>query len=144
MALNGRQLFLILPWFAVGLVVAALWWWQTRAPQPALTASCPDLQAGCAVQIDNRIVTLRVEGKLQVLKPFELKVVAPGARKVQVQFTMAGMDMGFNLYTLRPDGQGAFQARIVLPVCVSGRRDWVMSLEINGRRLDIPFVTELS
>lgn len=144
MALSGRQFFLVLPWLAVGLVVAALWWWQSRVPQPAQMASCPDLQAGCALQLGDRTAMVRVEGKLQVLQPFQLTVEAPGARKVQAQFTMAGMDMGFNLYTLRPDGQGVFRARIVLPVCVSGRRDWVMSLEIDGRRLDIPFVTELS
>lgn len=144
MALNVRRTFLIMPWLVVGLVVASLWWWQTRAPEPALTLNCPDLHAGCPAQLAGRAVTVRVEGKLQVLKPFQLMVAASGAGKVQAQFSMAGMDMGFNLYSLRPDAQGVFQARIVLPVCVSGRRDWVMSLEIDGRRIDIPFVTELS
>ncbi len=144
MALSTRQVFLAVPWLAIGLVVASIGWWQTRTPEPAQTAACPDLHVGCALQLDGRTVTVRVEGKLQVLKPFQLTVNAPGARKVQAQFTMASMDMGFNLYSLRPDAQGGFRARIVLPVCVSGRRDWVMSLEIDGRRIDLPFVTELS
>lgn len=144
MALSPRRLYLAMPWLAVGLVVALLAWWQTRAPEPARMVGCPDLHAGCTVQLDGARVTVRIDGRLQVLKPFQLSVVAPGARKVQARFSMADMDMGFNLYTLQPDAQGVFRARIVLPVCVSGRRDWLMSLEIDGRRIELPFVTELS
>ena len=51
--------------------------------------------------------------------------------------------MGFNLYTLHADQEGVFRGRVTLPVCVSGRRDWVMTLDIDGRRVAIPFVTEL-
>lgn len=142
MALSRRQLLLAAPWLVIGLIVALLAAWQLRAPEPARAVSCPDLQAGCALPLDG--ATVGVEGELRVLKPFQLWVKAPGARQVQAHFTMAGMDMGFNLYTLRPDADGVFRARIVLPVCVSGRRDWVMSLEIDGRRFDLPFVTELS
>ncbi|NWG87512.1 MAG: hypothetical protein HXY26_08405 [Hydrogenophilaceae bacterium] len=135
---------LVAPWLVIGLIVVLLAVWQLRTPEPARTVSCPNLQAGCALPLDGQTVTAGVEGELRVLKPFQLWVKAPGASKVQAHFTMAGMDMGFNLYTLRPDAQGVFRARIVLPVCVSGRRDWVMSLEIDGERIDLPFVTELS
>ncbi len=144
MALNRRQLFLAAPWLAIGLIVALLAFWQMRAPEPARAVQCPDLHQGCSVRLDGRDIALGVDGELRVLKPFQVWVKAPGARAVQAQFTMAGMDMGFNLYTLRPDSAGVFRARIVLPVCVSGRRDWLMSLEIDGRRIELPFVTELS
>ncbi|TCS69458.1 hypothetical protein EDC61_12019 [Sulfuritortus calidifontis] len=142
MALSRRQLLLAAPWLVIGLIVALLAAWQMRAPEPARVVSCPDLRAGCSLPLDG--ATVGVEGELRVLKPFQLWLKAPGARRVQAHFTMAGMDMGFNLYTLRPDADGVFRARIVLPVCVSGRRDWVMSLEIDGRRIELPFVTELS
>lgn len=144
MALNVRRFFLFLPWLVVGLVVATLWLWQTSEPEPAQVATCADLQVGCELHTQAGRIVVRVEGKLQVLKPFRLLVEAPGARGVHASFAMGGMDMGFNRYVLQRTAPGAFQGHIVLPVCVSGRRDWLMSLEIDGRRIDIPFVTELS
>ena len=110
------------------------------APQ---TLQCAALARGCTTRLGDREVALGITGELKVLQPFELWVRAEGARKVQARFTMEGMDMGFNLYTLRPDQKGVFRGRVTLPVCVSGRRDWVMTLEIDGRRLAVPFVTEL-
>ena len=144
MALNRRHLFLLMPWLVIGLVAAMLVTWQMNAPKPAQGVHCPDLRAGCVIALAGQRIEVGVEGELRVLKPFQVWVKAPGAGKVQARFNMADMDMGFNLYTLRPDGQGVFRARIVLPVCVSGRRDWVMSLEIDGQRFDLSFVTELS
>ncbi|MEW5893758.1 MAG: hypothetical protein AB1697_11525 [Pseudomonadota bacterium] len=143
MALN-RRLVLWAPGLVIGLIVLLLAVWSTRQSTPPQTVRCPNLAAGCSVALAGRTIELGVEGELRVLKPFQLWVKAPGARRVQAQFTMVNMDMGFNLYTLRPDAQGVFRGRIVLPVCVSGRRDWLMSLEIDGQRIEVPFVTELS
>ena len=56
---------------------------------------------------------------------------------------MAGMDTGFNLYDLRPDSAGVLRARVTLPVCVTGRRDWILTLTIDGQQMAVPFVTEL-
>jgi len=57
---------------------------------------------------------------------------------------MVDMNMGFNLYTLRPDSDGVFRAQVTLPACVSGRRDWVMTVDIDKTtRLAVPFATEL-
>jgi hypothetical protein len=105
--------------------------------------TCPNLQAGCKATLDGREVELGVAGELKVLNPFEVWLKAPGARSVQASFTMVGMDMGFNLYTLRPDAEGVFRVKATLPVCVSGRRDWILTLKIDGQALTVPFVTEL-
>ncbi|MDD4882459.1 MAG: hypothetical protein PHX10_12845 [Gallionellaceae bacterium] len=123
-------------------VVAASRFMQPREA-PALALVCPNLQAGCAARLDGRAVELGVDGELKVLSPFEVWLKAPDAKTVQASFTMVGMDMGFNLYTLRPDASGAFRARITLPVCVSGRRDLVMTLRVDGKALTVPFVTQL-
>jgi len=109
----------------------------------AVAVDCPNPQAGCSANLNGRKIELGVVGELKVLSPFEVWLKAPGAASVQASFTMEGMDMGFNLYTLRPDAEGVFRARITLPVCVSGRRDWVITLKIDGQALSVPFVTEL-
>ena len=116
---------------------------QKASDKPAQMLACPDLQAGCSTLLDDAQVTLGIDGALKVLQPFTVWLKTADADKVQASFTMEGMDMGFNLYTLKRDPDGAFRARITLPVCVSGRRNWVMTLEIDGERLAVPFVTEL-
>ncbi len=113
---------------------------RNTAPQ---VLHCTHLTGGCTIALDGRQVTVGVTGELKVLQPFELWVRAQGVRRVQASFTMEGMDMGFNRYTLRADKDGVFRGRVTLPVCVSGRRDWVMTLDIDGRLLAVPFVTEL-
>lgn len=126
----------------VGLVVYLN---QTREPKgsPPTRFECPDLAAGCTTRLAGQTVSVGIDGELKALLPFQVWVRVEGARKVQATFTMEGMDMGFNLYTLRADKEGVFRGRVTLPVCVSGRRDWVMTLDIDGRRLAVPFVTEL-
>ncbi len=126
----------------VGLVVYLD---QARQPAggPAPALHCPDLSAGCTGRVAGRTVSVGVAGELKALQPFEVWVRAGNARRVQATFTMEGMDMGFNLYTLHADKDGVFRGRVTLPVCVSGRRDWVMTLDIDGHRVAVPFVTEL-
>ncbi|MFN3594790.1 MAG: hypothetical protein ACK4TK_08925 [Thiobacillaceae bacterium] len=143
---SARSHFLRLAPLGILLLVALVVYLQPglkprdTAPQ---ALPCADLAKGCTTRLGDREVTVGVSGELKVLQPFEVWVRAGGARKVQAQFTMEGMDMGFNLYTLHADRDGVFRGRVTLPVCVSGRRDWVMTLDIDGRRLAVPFVTEL-
>ena len=48
--------------------------------------------------------------------------------------------MGLNVYTLRADRDGVFWARVILPTCISGRRDWLITVEIDHAfRLAAPF-----
>jgi len=114
-----------------------------KGEKPAQRLDCPDLRAGCSTLLDRTPLSLGITGELKVLEPFTVWLKKEHTGKVQARFTMEGMDMGFNLYTLKRDPDGVFRARITLPVCVSGRRDWVMTLEIDGERLAVPFVTDL-
>ena len=108
-----------------------------------MRVECASLASGCTATVAGRRVALGVRGELKALAPFEVWVEAPGAKSVQASFTMEGMDMGFNLYTLRPEPDSLFRARVTLPVCVSGRRDWEMTLHVDGHALLVPFVTDL-
>lgn len=118
-----------------------VWLGRSGELQPAVNLACADLAAGCAGPGQ---VTIGLSGELKPLHPFQVWVQAPDAGTVEASFTMVGMNMGFNVYTLRRDGDGVFRARVTLPVCVSGRRDWVMTVTIDrGTRLAVPFATNL-
>jgi hypothetical protein len=142
--------FLKLPrWLAPVLVIALIAGvvianhFLKPPPVQAHAVSCPNIQAGCTVQVAERTLTLGMRGTLKVLTPFEVWLIAPGSKTVQASFTMEGMDMGFNLYTLRPGADGVFRTQVTLPVCVTGRRDWVMTLYLDDLVVTTPFVTDL-
>ena len=137
-------------WLAIGLLVVAsatalLAWQNTEVPPPnAINLPCPNPAMGCTARLGNRVVTFGLAGALKPLQPFHVWVKAADADKVQASFTMVGMNMGFNLHRLHPDADGVFRAQITLPACISGRRDWVMSVDIdNTVRFAVPFATEL-
>jgi hypothetical protein len=135
-----RWLFPVLVTLLIGAVVVMNRHFQPA--KPPVEVNCPDLAHGCEVNLNGRELSLGVHGELKVLQPFEVWVKAPGAKAIQASFAMKDMDMGFNLYTLRTDPKGVFRTRVTLPVCVSGRRDWIMILDIDGQKLSLSFVTE--
>jgi len=138
-----KALWTALPLLIIGLAAVVLWRGGEDSPTTTLTLPCADLVAGCATRLLGREVSIGLSGPVKPLQPFQVWVKADGARKVQARFTMEGMDMGFNLYTLRADGDGVFRARVTLPICVSGRRHWVMAVEIDGAVAKVPFSSDL-
>lgn len=59
---------------------------------------------------------------------------------------MKDMDMGINRFMFRQEGQGAWEADMIIPVCATGRRDWLASVVILGdgkhQRVVFPFTVE--
>lgn len=123
---------------ALALVAIAIAGYWLKRPADAVVLACADPRAGCAFSHAGAPATLRFSHTPAPLEAFELTVAAAGARRVGAEFQMAGMDMGFNRYDLRPAAAG-FSARVTLPVCASGRHDWMLYLDIDGRRYALPF-----
>lgn len=122
------------------VVLAAAGYWLKR-PAAAQTVTCIDPLAGCRFTHRGTPVSLRFSAPPSALEAFELRVSVPEAKKISVQFQMNGMDMGFNRYDLRPSGKQTFSAKVMLPVCISGRHDWTAYFDIDGSRYALPFST---
>lgn len=103
---------------------------------------CADPAAGCATVLGGRAVTIGLDARRRVMQPFDLWVRAAGAQRVRASFTMADMDMGLNQYTLQADKAGVFRARVILPVCVTGRTDWLLTVEVDEHRTVLPIAME--
>jgi len=133
-----KKLWLPLTMIAVLVAIAVAGYWAKRPPESESIA-CSDPVAGCDFR--HRGDSARVHfSELPVpLEPFTLSVTAPGSARVSVEFQMVGMDMGFNRYDLRSLPDGTFSSRITLPVCVSGRQDWLLYLQIDGKNYVLPF-----
>lgn len=106
------------------------------APQ---NISCPDPTQLCRFEIDGKPVELRFSAPPSGLHPFTLQLQVADAHEIYASFIMRSMDMGFNRYRLLPESPGNWQAHVLLPVCVTGRRDWVLTLTIDGKQAEIPF-----
>jgi hypothetical protein len=131
-----------LPLLVIAILLAiAVGGYRARQPEQAETVACADPVAGCPFEHGGVPAEVRFSAQPVPLEPFRLSVSAPGSTQVNVEFQMVGMDMGFNRYDLRREESGAFASRITLPVCVSGRRDWLMYVRIDDASYVVPFTS---
>lgn len=137
--LRGVALPLLL---VVALIAIAVAGWWLKRPAEAVPVACTNPVSGCAFNHRGTAVTLRFGAAPQPMAPFDVELRAPGIQRASAEFQMIGMDMGFNRYDLKPAGADRLVARVTLPVCVSGRRDWVLYLDLEGLRYAFGFSTE--
>ena len=71
--------------------------------------------------------------RINPLKPFPVQVnsSAKDIEVVEVIFDMPGMDMGFNRFTMRALAAGQWQTQAMLPICVQGRSDWLVTVMLR-------------
>ncbi len=113
-----------------------------------LATAC-DIQEGCKAGDAALSVHVQFDAPPRALKPFPVSVHAAGQQPVEtviVTFLMPGMDMGLNRYRMLGDNLGGWRADVTLPVCVSGRSDWIAEFDLvsAGRHavLRVPFVLQ--
>lgn len=128
-------------WWVLLLAVlaAGVLWPRLGGREKTIPVPCADIVAGCA--LPQAGLHVRFDRQPAALQRFRIFLQLPQAREVHAGFSMRGMEMGFNRYRLLPDGPGRWQAEVMLPACVQGRSDWLMMVEGDGRRYEVPFVS---
>ncbi len=108
-----------------------------------------DIQQGCRAGDAAVSAQVRFDAPPRALKPFPVSAHTAGTQPVEtvmVSFFMQGMDMGLNRYRMLGDAASGWHADVALPICVSGRSDWIAEFEFvtHERRvlLRVPFVLE--
>lgn len=105
----------------------------------------------CAASGEGRAFSLAIPADVRPLRPFDVRVVVPPGldytpSRVLVEFEMLGMDMGVNRYRLERYADGSWQGKAVLPVCSTGRTDWIATVSVMGAgemwTSDFSFVAE--
>ena len=128
------------------LTVAAIFFFEQKnkfEDDKAELLTCADIVQSCG----NAEFSVRFKETPQVMKPLHLEFVAisadKGIQNIHANFAMKGMEMGFNRYQLLKAGQNEWQAEVTLPVCVQGRSDWEMLIEMDTaegkQRFLVPF-----
>jgi hypothetical protein len=113
-----------------------------------IETDCDSAQRACRARGDGLELELRLGPPVRPMEAFNIQlrklrgVLVPDTH-VEIQFQMRAMDMGINRYRLLADADGVWRGRAMLPVCTTGRSDWLARVEImqNGRRwtAELPF-----
>lgn len=127
-------------WVIVILAVAAILLWPRFATrEKVIPLPCTDIVAGCPLPAPG--AQIRFDRQPDALQKFRISVQWPGAAEVHASFQMQDMEMGFNRYRLLPAAAEGWQAEVMLPACIQGRKDWLVILEIGGRKYALPFTS---
>ncbi len=137
-----KQFFLSLV-LLIALVFGVKFYFAKPALGPISVLPCADITQQCG----NAMFTVQFAEAPQVMKPLHLNVHlnrAAAVKNIHVDFAMQDMEMGLNRYRLIQSNQsGDWQAEVTLPICVQGRSDWNMLLEIEAgkkiQRFQLPF-----
>lgn len=127
-------LALALVLLAVLKVVALGWYLHHRASvAPLEPVACATDSSACALPNGARLLFLEpvVEGR-----PFLVALEGVDGEEPSSEFTMRSMDMGFNRYRF-VRAHGRWEARVTLPACVSGRHDWMMTVNLAQHRYQL-------
>ena len=127
----------------IALGIAAKFYWAKPDLAVINVLPCADINQSCG----NEIFTVQLAEAPQVMKPLHLNLHinrAEAVKSIHVDFAMQNMEMGLNRYRLIQASQSdAWQAEVTLPICVQGRSDWNMLLEIEAgkkiQRFKLPF-----
>ncbi|MFM1911728.1 MAG: hypothetical protein RJB18_1119 [Pseudomonadota bacterium] len=129
------------------LLIALGFWAKFYFAKPGLAPisvlTCVDITQSCG----NEVFTVQFDEAPQVMNPLHLNLHlnrAEAVKSIHVDFAMQDMEMGLNRYRLIQSNQsGDWQAEVTLPICVQGRSDWNMLLEIEAgkkiQRFKLPF-----
>jgi len=129
---------------AFAALAAGLWWRPgapdySSGPLKTLVAErdCDPAQRACGARGEDLRLQLRLGPPVTMLRTFPVTVqVHPhsafAVHRVEVNFAMVGMDMGVNRYRLASARDGRWEGSALLPVCASGRSDWMVTVALAG------------
>ena len=152
----NNKIILLLLLLAIFLV---LLFWGERQLQHAnenftniniQNAICRAEENTCVVENKMFKLKLKMDSRIYYLSAFNVTANSEvkgknQIKKIQLDFKMKGMDMGVNRVLLKPGQQEnniqQWTGSGLLPICVSGRADWVAELEIymNQTRYRLQF-----
>ena len=136
--MKSRQIVLLVCLLAV--VGLGYWgghrWMQTQLrtelPVEVIAAETCMLSSGsCEVELGGSTLRFSFDQPPVPLEPFILVMeTAAELQGAEAEFQMRDMYMGFNRFPFERIANTAWRARVVLPVCVAGRSDWVAVVRI--------------
>ena len=126
-----------------------------QTPQLAKTillnseSTCDLNQQGCIARRADKSLELRFNSPARYLTKFAVAVKTTGfdsqpIEKMLLDFSMPGMQMGINRFALhKVNDQNDWQGVAILPVCISGRKDWRVTLYVETKQASYQVIYNL-
>lgn len=87
----------------------------------------------CNVKHKDFTIEISLDENIFYLKPFNVSILSNDKvdiEKIYVDFKMKDMNMGLNRFRLKNKGEQKWLGVVVLPVCITGRPDWIATVDI--------------
>ena len=90
----------------------------------------------CIVDLNELKVRVVFDEDIFYLKPFNVSVTNENSenlklKSIKIDFKMNNMNMGVNRFLLKnDDNKSLWQGKALLPICVTGRADWLSEIEL--------------
>lgn len=126
--------------FLVTVLVGIGLWWQTRQPQQVNIISeiqCQPTKGDCIASFAGGQLIWLVKDDIKYMQKFEhvielSKNTTQNIQNLSIEFVMQGMQMAANQSVFIKHSDGVWKSQSVLPVCVSGRKDWLAVVKIES------------
>lgn len=121
---------------ATGYKLAPLLTPQTDVSLPMSTCDLGQTPCTIALPGGGQVEVAISPHPIPSLKPLKFLAIASGAevRKIEMDFTGVDMKMGYNRPLLENLGDGRFSGQASLPVCITGKMPWEVTVLIESGR----------
>lgn len=95
---------------------------------------CDISKAPCRVNDRGFEYVIMFTGHPSPLTPFSVKLITEQIQpeSIDIEFSMQGMDMGYNQYSMKLEGSH-WQSKVILPVCSLGSKEWILKIKVSGK-----------
>ncbi|MDH5393753.1 MAG: hypothetical protein OEY11_11250 [Gammaproteobacteria bacterium] len=113
---------------------------------PVDYSECRLLDAGCLIRIGKASYAVSIEGEVKPLQPFFVLIGDKDNAivKAELNLKMKAMDMGQNKFNFKPTAQNSWRSTVIVPVCTTGKREWLIELTISDQTMTRVTVFEVS
>jgi len=97
-----------------------------------LVSGCDLSKDKCKVVLEKSEHEITIEGEVKALQKFTINIIDNDdmIEQASVELKMKAMDMGKNRFAFVKSGDHGWKTDVVIPVCTTGRRDWLFEFEI--------------
>ena len=116
------------------MILVGNYYLKPVAEEPAVFISDCDLTKNkCKVSLTESELEIMILGELKALQAFTIRIIDNNdwLEQASVDLKMKAMDMGKNRFAFVKSGNHGWKSEVVIPVCTTGRRDWLFEFEFE-------------
>jgi len=115
------------------MILAGNYFFKPVTEKPAAYVSdCDLIKSKCNLTLAGSELEIYLTGEVKALEKFTVNIMDhdDSIEQASVTLTMKAMDMGNNRFNFVRSKESGWKSDVVIPVCTTGRRDWLFEIEI--------------